>query len=64
LLLLLLLLWRLVFDMCSISARGLVEEFVEGVKAAGAGSPWSNIFLERFAGACLDNIVEDFFVLL
>jgi hypothetical protein len=64
LLLLLLLLWRLVFDMCNFLGRGLIEEFVQGVKSAAGGRHWSNFGLERVAEACPGNIVEDFFVLL
>jgi uncharacterized membrane protein len=63
LVLLLLLLWLLVFDMCNFRGRGLIEEFVQGVKSAAGGRHLSNIVLERVAEACPGNIVEDFFVL-
>jgi hypothetical protein len=64
LLLLLLLLLLLVFEMCNFQGRGLVEEFVQGVKSVGGGRHWSNFVLKRDAAACPGNIVEDFFVLL
>jgi hypothetical protein len=64
LLLLLLLLWLLVSDMCNFRGRGLIEEFVQGVKSAAGGRHRSNFVLERVAEACPGNVVEDFFMLL
>jgi hypothetical protein len=64
LLLLLLLLWLLVFDKCNFRGRGLVEEFVQGVKSAAGGRHRSNLVLERVAEAGPGNIAEDFVVLL
>jgi hypothetical protein len=64
LLLLLLRLWLLVFDIWNFRGRGLIEEFVQGVKSGAGGRHRSNFVLERVAEACPGNIVEDFFVLL
>jgi uncharacterized membrane protein len=58
------LLWVPVFDMCNFRGHGLVEEFVQSVKAAAGRRHLSNFVLERVAVACPGNIVEDFFVLL
>jgi hypothetical protein len=64
LLLLLLLLWLLVFNMCNFRGRSLIEERVQGVNHAAGGRHRSNFVLERVAEACPGNIVEDFFMLL
>jgi hypothetical protein len=63
-LLLLLLLWLLHFDMCNFRGRGLIEEFVQGVKSAAGRCPRSNFVLERVAEACPGIIIENFFMLL
>jgi hypothetical protein len=64
LLLLVLLLWVLVFDMCNFRGHSLIVKFIQGIKSASGRCHRSNFISERVAEACPGNIVEDFIVLL
>ena len=64
LLLLFLLLWLLDLNMCNFRGRGLIEEFVQGVKSAAARHHQSDFVPKRVAEACPGNAMEDFFMLL